>query len=284
MNPKLETRNLVMLNALTIDVEDYFHVSAFESIINREDWPAYECRVESNTRLILSILREAGVKATFFILGWVAERFPELVKEIASAGHEIASHGYAHQLIYNQSEDEFRADLKKSIDILEGITGEPVLGYRAPSYSITRKSWWALNILVEAGLKYDSSIFPIHHDRYGIPDFPRFPHQLKDGFYEFPISTLKIWGMNFPMAGGGYFRLLPYPVTRWAINRINNREGQPVIFYLHPWEFDPDQPRQPIGGFSRFRHYVNLDKTEVRFRRLLEDFRFAPVKEVLISY
>lgn len=270
-----------MLNALTIDVEDYFQVSAFESIVNRQDWPAYECRVEPNTRLILSILREARVKATFFILGWVAEHFRSLVEEIAFDGHEIASHGYFHQLIYNQSKDEFRADLRKSIDILEGITGEPVLGYRAPSYSITRNSWWALDILIEAGLKYDSSIFPIHHDRYGISDFPRFPHQIKDDLYEFPLSTLKIWGINFPIAGGGYFRLLPYPITRWAIKRVNDREAQPVIFYLHPWEFDPAQPRQKIGGLSEFRHYVNLDKTEAKFRRLLEDFQFAPVKSVI---
>lgn len=270
-----------MLNALTIDVEDYFQVSAFESIVSRQDWPAYECRVEPNTRLILSILREARVKATFFILGWVAEHFRSLVEEIASDGHEIASHGYFHKLVYNQSKDEFRADLRKSIDILEGITGKPVLGYRAPSYSITRNSWWALDVLIEAGLKYDSSIFPIHHDRYGISDFPRFPHQIKDDLSEFPLSTLKIWGMNFPIAGGGYFRLLPYPITRWAIKRVNDREGQPVIFYLHPWEFDPAQPRQKIGGLSKFRHYVNLDKTEAKFRRLLEDFQFAPVKSVI---
>ena len=275
-----------MLNALTFDVEDYFQVSAFEGIIRYEDWDKLESRVVFNTEKILGILSGYKVKATFFILGWVAERFPEIVKEIDREGHEVASHGYGHKLIYNQTRAEFRNDLKKSVNILEEIIGKRVTGYRACSYSIVKETLWALDTLREEGLKYDSSIFPIIHDRYGMPDAPRFPHVVVEGgrgdksLIEFPLSTVKLMGRNFPIAGGGYLRLFPYSLIKWGIRRIN-REGHPAIIYLHPWEFDPERPRQSVPLLTRFRHYVNLRKTEKKLRALLEDFNFAPVREVL---
>ena len=287
-------------NYLTIDVEDYFHVSAFENISPPETWSQRECRVERNTDLVLSLFDDHNVKGTFFILGWVAEKYPQITKQIAAHGHEIACHGYRHQRVSTQDRETYRADIRKAKTILEDQTGEPVLGYRAPSYSITRETDWAFDELLEAGFQYDSSIFPMKHDFYGIPDWPRFSgYAVKnDGAWraaesadpdissirEIPITTLKLGTRNLPIAGGGYFRLLPYGVTRWGLKRINNKEHQPFVFYLHPWEFDPEQPKMAgAGRKSRFRHYLNLDKTEGRFRKLLRDFDFVPLKTSLFT-
>jgi len=285
-------------NYLTIDVEDYFHVSAFENISPPATWTERECRVERNTDLILNILDEHNVKATFFILGWVAEHYPQLTKQIATQGHEIASHGYLHQRVELQDRDVYREDVRKGKKILEDQIGAEVLGYRAPSYSITRKTSWAFDELLEVGFKYDSSIFPMQHDFYGIPDWPRFAgYAVKNGdnwcespsisqgqlgIKELPITTLKLGQRNLPIAGGGYFRLLPYGATKWGLNRINQHEQQPFVFYLHPWEFDPQQPRMAgASAKSKFRHYLNLGKTEQRFRRLLNDFEFMPIVDGL---
>jgi len=267
-------------NYLTIDVEDYFHVSAFENNIKFEEWGNYESRVVNNTRKILEMLFKAGeIKATFFILGWVAEKHPQIVKEIDTNGHEVACHGYRHRLIYNMTQDEFRSDLKKAKDILENITGGKVVGYRAPSFSITKRSIWAFAILEDLGFEYDSSVFPINHDNYGITDAPRFKYKLPGkNLVEFPISTSKILGLKAPVSGGGYFRLFPYWFTKVNLRKINNNENKPFIFYLHPWEIDPKQPR--INGataLSKFRHYNNLSKTAKRLQRLLSDFKFGSI-------
>ena len=277
-----------MLNALTIDVEDYFQVEAFASRINYNEWDNYPCRIKQNTQKILDILDDYQIKATFFCLGWIAKRSPSLIKNIAQRGHEVASHGYAHKPIYKQSPKEFREDIKRTKNILEDITGKPVFGYRAPTYSITQKTLWTLEILAEEGYKYDSSIFPIRHDLYGIPNAPRFPFAVTfqrlhvQTFFEFPLTTLRILNINIPVAGGGYFRLFPYAFIKNALKYINIKEKKPFVFYLHPWELDPNQPRiNHIPWRSRFRHYVNLDKTEGKFRKLLSDFRFGTVLEVL---
>ena len=270
-----------MLNILTVDVEEYFQVHNFERVVRREEWDAYESRVEVSTDRVLSLLAEAGTRATFFILGWIAGRHPDMVQRIQRAGHEIATHGYNHQLIYRQTPGEFAADLRRSVEIIEGVTGERVLGYRAPSFSITRDSLWALDIIREQGLKYDSSIFPLAiHDRYGIAGAARHPHRVENGLWEFPIATIPVWGKNMPVGGGGYLRLLRYPMVRWALRRIN-AEGQPCVVYFHPWELDPDQPRiKNAPLLSRFRQYVNLDQMEDFLRALLSDFEFGPVREV----
>jgi polysaccharide deacetylase family protein (PEP-CTERM system associated) len=271
-------------NALTVDVEDYFHVSAFANSINRNDWGEQALRVEANTQRLLDLFDSNGVKATFFVLGWVAERCPGIVREIAGRGHEVACHGFSHQLVYNQTPEEFREETIRSKRLLEEIAQEPVRGYRAASYSITKSSMWALDILAEAGFEYDSSIFPVRHDRYGIPGAREEPHVLKtekgSGLIEFPLSVAKILGYNLPIAGGGYFRLYPYSLTRAGLKQVNKR-GQPFIFYLHPWEIDPEQPRVEAGMLSRFRHYNNLDKCESRLRRLIGDFEFTTVWDVL---
>lgn len=273
-----------VINAMTVDVEDYFHVSAFDGIVPRTRWETLESRVERNTDRLLAIFDEAGVTATFFVLGWVAERFPQLVRRIAQQRHEVASHGYAHRLVYDMTPGMFREDIQRSKDLLESAAGRAVEGYRAPSYSITPRSLWALDVLIEAGFKYDASIFPIHHDRYGIPLSPRHPYCLTrpcGSIIEAPASTVR-WGvLNFPVAGGGYFRILPYQWTKWGIARINRDEQRPAIFYMHPWEIDPDQPRLTGSLLSRFRHYRNLGETEGRLRRLLEDFRFASMAVTL---
>jgi polysaccharide deacetylase family protein (PEP-CTERM system associated) len=269
-----------MTNALSFDVEDYYQVSNFESFIRFEDWDRHATRVERNTRLILDLLAERRQKATFFILGWVAEKFPSLVREIAAAGHELATHGYRHRLVYTQTPDEFRADLRRSIGIIEQTGGRKLLGYRAASFSITAQSLWALEIMQEEGLRYDSSIFPIHHPRYGIPSAPRKPYEVRPSFWEFPMATVRVGSSHLPVAGGGYFRLYPYAVTRWGLRRIN-AEKIPAVVYLHPWEFDPEQPRLQASLQARFRHYNNLGKTAARLRRLCRDFRFAPIREVL---
>lgn len=274
-----------MLNALTFDIEDYFQVEAFKQYIRYEEWPDYPRRVAENTRKIVEILDERGVKATFFMLGWVAERCPDMVKEIAANGHEIASHGYAHQMVSKQTPQEFEADLAKSLKILEPLAGTKIIGYRAPTYSIIKESFWALDLLAQYGMKYDSSIFPIRHDRYGVPEAPRFPYRIyeRNGqvMIEFPVSTVRIGKWNFPIAGGGYMRLFPYAVMKFGLRRVN-REGQPAIVYLHPWELDPDQPRIPnISVTTRFRHYINLRATAEKLRCLIRDFDFAPVRKVL---
>ncbi|WP_203300621.1 XrtA system polysaccharide deacetylase [Marinobacter sediminum] len=271
-------------NALTIDVEDYFQVAALAEAVSTEDWPRMEYRVEANTDRLLETFDRFDTKATFFILGWVAERSPSLIRRIHEAGHEIASHGYSHQLVYTQTPSVFREETRRSKSILEGIIGEPVTGYRAASYSITAESRWALDVLCEEGFTWDSSIFPVHHDRYGMPGTPFQPYQLKTPnggiLTEFPLSTCPLGNYRLPIAGGGYFRLYPYWFSRWGLGRIN-RAGQPFIFYLHPWEIDEEQPRLKVKALSRFRHYNNLDKCMNRLESLLDDFSFAPVSQVL---
>ena len=272
-------------NALTVDVEDYFHVSALASSISRSSWASRESRVVGNTGRLLELFDQFGAKATFFVLGWVAERYPQLVVDIAARGHEVACHGLSHRLVYEQSPEEFRAETLRSKQVLEDITGAAVLGYRAASYSIVRRSLWALDTLAELGFAYDSSIFPVRHDRYGIPDAERIPHRLSTPggkvIVEWPLSTASVAGFRLPVSGGGYFRLLPYWVTRWGLASINRREQRPFVFYLHPWEIDPDQPRVSAGWLSRFRHYTNLGKCEARLRRLLAEFRFGTAKDGL---
>jgi polysaccharide deacetylase family protein (PEP-CTERM system associated) len=273
-----------MVNALTIDVEDYFNVSGFESHIKFEDWDKFEGRVEVNTDKLLTILREVNVKATFFVLGWIAEKYPKLVGRIHGEGHEIASHGYAHRLVYKQTETEFREDLKRSKGFLEDSIGDRVIGYRAPSYSIVKSSLWAHDILMEEGFLYDSSIFPIRRDRYGIPNGNRFPYLIHGknnrAILEFPLSTVSILNTNIPVAGGGYLRLFPYRFIKWGLKRINEKESQPTVIYLHPWEIDTNQPRLHGSFLSRFRHYVCLNKMEQRLKFLLCDFKFHTLKDL----
>ncbi len=274
----------VVVNAMSIDVEDYFHVSVFDGLVPRTEWDRMESRVEANTRRLLDIFDEYGVRSTFFVLGWVGERFPGLVQEIAARRHEIASHGYAHRLIYDQTPEAFRQDVRRARQVLEQASGCRVVGYRAPSYSITPRSLWALDVLVEEGYEYDSSIFPIRHDRYGIPVSARKPYRVERSagtLIEVPGSTTRLGPLNLPVAGGGYFRLLPYWWTQWGISRVNEIERRPAVFYLHPWEIDPDQPRLPAGRLGRFRHYRNLQHTEARLRRLLTDFRFDTVGAIV---
>ena len=273
-----------MVNALSIDVEDYFQVSAAEGIVNYKDWDKYESRVVRNTQKVLTILKESNTKATFFVLGWIAERFPELIKEIYSQGHEIGSHGYSHRLIYKQGAKKFREDIRKSKKIVEKIVGDKVIGYRAPSFSITKNSLWAFEILKEEGFLYDSSTFPILHNRYGIPRAKRSIHKIdleeREEIIEFPLSTIKLLNVNFPVAGGGYFRFFPLFLTRFAIKHIN-QEGFPAIVYLHPWEFDPGQPKIGLFGLNRFRHYINLNKNENKLKSLLSASQFLPLREIL---
>jgi len=272
-------------NALTVDVEDYFHVSALAPSIDRGSWGSRESRVVGNTHRLLDLFGQFGVRGTFFVLGWVAERHPRLVKDIAGAGHEVACHGFSHRLVYEQSPEEFREETLRSKRLLEDTIGAAVLGYRAASYSIVRRSLWALDILAEAGFAYDSSIFPVHHDRYGIPDAERNPHRMATPggrwIVEWPLAVASVLGFRLPVAGGGYFRLLPYALSRWGLASINRRDRRPFIFYLHPWEIDPGQPRVRVGWLSRFRHYTNLDKCEARLRRLLGDFRFGTARDSL---
>lgn len=271
-------------NALTVDVEDYFQVSAFADTIDRNEWDGHPLRVENNTRRLLDLFDSNGVKATFFVLGWVAERVPGLIREIDGRGHEVACHGYSHQLVYDQTPELFRKETLRSKQLLEDITGMPVRGYRAASYSITARSRWALDILAEAGFVYDSSIFPVHHDRYGMPGTPHYPYLLATdegrSLVEFPLSTASVFGYRMPIAGGGYFRLYPYAVTRSGLRQIN-RGNRPFIFYLHPWEIDPEQPRVSAKWLSRFRHYNNLARCESRLKRLMGDFRFGTTWSVL---
>jgi polysaccharide deacetylase family protein (PEP-CTERM system associated) len=272
-----------IVNAMSVDVEDYFHVSLMAPVLPRTAWEGMERRVEGSTERLLALFDRAGVRATFFVLGWVAERHPGLVRRIAALGHEVASHGYGHELVYDLSPARFRDDVRRTRALLEDLSGTAVDGYRAPGFSVTSRSLWALDILIEEGYRYDASIFPIFHDRYGIPEAPRHPHVLPrpaGPVFEVPASTVRIGGVNLPVAGGGYFRLLPYAWTRWGIRRVNRRERKPVVFYLHPWELDPGQPRLPLRGLSAYRHYHNLARTEQRLGRLLREFRFARVRDV----
>jgi polysaccharide deacetylase family protein (PEP-CTERM system associated) len=277
-----------MLNALTIDVEDYFQVNAFAKCIDSKAWDTYPLRVVENTARILDLLDQHSVKATFFILGWVAERRPRLVQEIHRRGHEVACHGYGHELVYNIGPEKFRDDIRRSKQLLEDISGVPVNGYRAPSYSITKDSLWAFDILVEEGFRYDSSIFPIVHDTYGVPNAKRFPHEItcaSGSLKEFPLSTIEITIANrkmcIPVAGGGYLRLFPLWVFKKAITSINTKEGQSAVLYFHPWEIDCEQPRIRAGVKSTLRHYLNIEKTERRVRSLLASFTFSTMGEVL---
>jgi polysaccharide deacetylase family protein (PEP-CTERM system associated) len=276
-----------IVNAMTVDVEDYFQVSAFERVVARTEWDQFESRVGRNTERLLALFADAEVSATFFVLGWVADRFPVLVRRIAEAGHEIASHGYWHRLIYETTPREFREDIRRAKGAIENACGQQVLAYRAPSYSITDRSLWALDVLVEEGFAFDASIFPIHHDRYGIPHSPRHPYWIErqsGGLWELPGSTVRWGGQNVPIGGGGYFRLFPYAWTKRGIEHVNGSEGQPVMFYLHPWEIDPEQPRLSGPLVGRFRHYQHLGKTEERLRRLLSDFSFGSATSMMAGH
>lgn len=274
-----------MLNAFTVDVEDYFQVSGFADRVRPETWDTFESRVVANTHRLLRLLDRRSVRGTFFVLGWVADRFPELVRDIHKSGHELASHGFWHRLVYDLSPEEFRADLARSVDAIAGASGAPAVGFRAPSFSITRKSLWALQVLAEEGFQFDSSIFPVYHDRYGIPSAERFVHRIDTGageVWELPPSVYPVGGLNLPVAGGGYFRLYPAALTAGCLERINRGRGEPCMFYVHPWEVDPDQPRLPGGSrLNRWRHYQNLAATERKLDFLLERLSFGSVGDVL---
>lgn len=270
-------------NALTIDVEDYFQVSAFAPHIPRSDWNTRECRVERNVDCILEMLDQHETKATFFTLGWVAERYPEVIQRIAENGHEVASHGYGHERASDQTPDTFYADIRIAKEILEDLCGNEVKGYRAPSFSIGEKNLWAFECLERAGYQYSSSIYPIRHDHYGMPDAPRHAHRIGD-LLEIPATTLRFFNRNWPASGGGYFRLMPYGMSRWMIQRVNHVDKLSAVFYFHPWEIDPGQPRIPnIGARTRFRHYVNIDRMEKRLNRLLADFSWGRMDDIFLA-
>jgi polysaccharide deacetylase family protein (PEP-CTERM system associated) len=276
-----------VLNALSFDVEDYFQVTAFDRRVRYEDWDRFESRVAANTGRVLDLLDRKGVSATFFVLGWVAERHPQLVREIVSRGHEVGSHGYSHRLVYRMTRGEFKEDAGRSKRLIEDLAGRPVLGFRAPSFSIVERSLWALEVLGELGYRYDSSVFPVRHHRYGMPSAPRFPHRRPlaggDGapeMIEFPLSTARMGRFNLPVAGGGYLRIFSCAYIRWGLRRVN-AEGQPAILYLHPWELDPEQPRLACRLPTRLRHYTGLRRTARDLERLLDEFRFGPAVEVL---
>jgi polysaccharide deacetylase family protein (PEP-CTERM system associated) len=271
-------------NALTVDVEDYFQVSALAPHIARADWERIPCRVERNVDTILSLLADSGARATFFTLGWIAERYPGLVRKIVAEGHELASHGYGHLRIHEQTPAEFAQDIRRARGVLEDLAGTEVKGYRAPSFSIGKRTLWAFECIAQAGYRYSSSVYPVRHDLYGMPDAPRFPYRPRADLLEIPVSTAAVLNRNLPAGGGGYFRLLPYAVSRALIRRVNQVERRPGVFYFHPWEIDPAQPR--VAGTSvktRFRHYVNLRRTEPRLRRLLRDFRWRRMDELFLG-
>ncbi len=271
-------------NALTIDVEDYFQVSAFAPHIARSEWSTRECRVERNVNAILEMLASHGTKATFFTLGWIAERYPQLVRQIVKEGHELASHGYGHERASDQTEAAFFADIHLAKIVLEDLADGEVNGYRAPSFSIGTGNLWAFDCLVRAGYRYSSSIYPIRHDHYGMPDSPRFAHEVRPGLVEIPITTLRMLNRNLPSSGGGYFRLLPYSVSRWMLGRVNGHDREAGVFYFHPWEIDTGQPR--IAGISsktRFRHYVNIGRMTGRLNRLLDDFKWGRMDHVFLG-
>ena len=273
-------------NAMTCDVEDYFQVSAFAPYIDRASWPTRECRVEANMDRILALFDAKGVRATFFTLGWIAERYPNVVKRIVAGGHELASHGYGHLRASDQTRAEFDNDIRSSKALLEDIGGQQVLGYRAPSFSIGRDNLWALDALLEAGYRYSSSIYPVAHDHYGMPEAPRFAFYPNgtDGLLEVPITTVQMMGRNLPAGGGGYFRLLPYALSRWMMAKVNQDDRQPALFYFHPWEIDPGQPRpEGVGAKSRFRHYVNIDRMESRIEALARDFAWYRMDRIFLN-
>ncbi|MEO9077802.1 MAG: XrtA system polysaccharide deacetylase [Rhodanobacter sp.] len=274
-----------VINAMTVDVEDYFQVSAFEKCIRREDWPQWPVRVENNTRRVLELFERHGVHATFFVLGWVAERFPALVRDISAAGHEVASHGFGHERVTTLSRGEFRDSITHSKQLLEDLTGTAVVGYRAPSYSIGPGTLWAHDELREAGYHYSSSIVPLHHDLYGMPEAPRFAFFTEpSGLLEIPVTTARRWGRNWPCGGGGYFRLLPYALFKGGLRRVNRQEQSSGVFYFHPWEIDPQQPRVPgVTLKNRVRHYLNLARTVPRLERLMHDFRFDRMDRVFLA-
>lgn len=273
-------------NAMSIDVEDYFQVSAFAPHIRREDWDALPCRVERNVDVILGLLDETGAKATFFTLGWIAERYPQVVRRIVDSGHELASHGYGHERASDLTPNSFRHDIVRAKHLLEDLGGVAVRGYRAPSFSINGNNVWAIDELQDAGYAYSSSIYPVRHDHYGMPDAPRHPYRPRgaDGILELPPTTVPLFGRNLPAAGGGWFRLLPYEVSRWMLRRVNISERAPCMFYFHPWELDTEQPRpRGLSARTRFRHYVNLQRMPGRLRQLLSDFAWDRVDRVFLS-
>jgi polysaccharide deacetylase family protein (PEP-CTERM system associated) len=279
----MKSMGAVRENVFSIDLEDWFCVQNLSGAIPREQWERCESRVERNTLQLLNLLSHHNVEATFFVLGWVAERYPDLVREVERRGHEIATHGYSHRLLTSLQPDEFRADLARSLEVLARCSRVPVRGFRAPSFSVTRKTWWAIDILRKYGIQYDSSIFPVgFHPDYGIPDAPLTAHMLPEGVFELPMSCAEVYGRKVPCSGGGYFRLFPYPLTR-ALMRRCNQQGRPVIFYLHPWEVDPEQPRVDLPALKRFRHYNNLERTTERLERLLNDFQFTSVRKLFAA-
>jgi polysaccharide deacetylase family protein (PEP-CTERM system associated) len=271
----------IVANAMSVDVEDYFQVSALAPHVERQRWDTMECRVERNIERLLELFDAHGTKATFFTLGWIAERYPSTVRIIVGRGHELASHGQSHRRANEQSRAEFRSDVEGARKKLEDIAGVVVQGYRAPSFSIGRANLWAFDCLAEAGYLYSSSVYPVRHDHYGMPDAPRFAFRTQNGLLELPITTTRVFARNLPAGGGGFFRLLPYRASRWAIERVNRVDRQPAIFYFHPWEIDPEQPRiHGVSAKTRFRHYLNLDRTEARLNRLLADFRWDRIDRV----
>lgn len=281
--PDHTMQNTRTANALTIDVEDYFQVSAFAPHIPRSDWALRECRVERNVDCILAMLDDHETKATFFTLGWIAERYPEVIRRIVENGHELASHGYGHERATDQTPEGFFADIQVAKLILEDLSGDEVLGYRAPSFSIGENNLWAFECLARAGYQYSSSIYPIRHDHYGMPDAPRHAHKIGE-VTEIPATTLRFFNRNWPASGGGYFRLMPYGISRWMIQRVNEIDGLSAVFYFHPWEIDFDQPRIPgISAKTRFRHYINIDRMEERLRRLLADFSWGRMDRVFLD-
>lgn len=271
-----------MKNVMSVDVEDWFCVYNLSRLIPYADWEKYESRVERNTLRLLDLFRKHQVEATFFMLGWVADRFPDLVKEIERGGHEVASHGYSHRLLSFLTPEEFRADLQRSLEVLARATTQAVRGFRAPSFSLTRKTLWAVDILKQCGIEYDSSVFPVgFHPEYGMADADLRPHQLAEGLTELPMGVAEVFGCNIPCSGGGYFRLYPYALTRRLMQRCN-AQGRPVIFYVHPWELDPGQPRvRGMSWSTRYRHYNNLEKTEARLEQLLRDFSFTSARKLI---
>jgi len=276
--------NPQITNALTIDVEDYFQVSAFAPYIERSEWDSRECRVERNVHRILDMLAARETKATFFTLGWIAERYPHLVHRMVREGHEIASHGYGHERASDLDEARFYDDIHRSKAILEDLSGMEVQGYRAPSFSIGTGNLWAFDCLEKAGYRYSSSIYPIKHDHYGMPDAPRFAHHVRNGLLEVPVTTVRLLERNLPSSGGGYFRLLPYPVSRWLLRHVNGSDRESAVFYFHPWEIDPGQPRvEGISRKARFRHYVNIDRMESRLEQLLQDFQWGRMDQIFLG-
>lgn len=273
-----------IVNALTIDVEDYFQVSAFAPHIARSEWNTRKCHIERNVDRILEMLDDRNIKATFFTLGWIAERYPQVVQDIVEEGHELASHGYGHERVSDQTKDAFFADIHLAKILLEDIAGCEVNGYRAPSFSIGKENLWAFDCLKRAGYRYSSSIYPIRHDHYGIPNAARFAHTVRPGLMEIPMTTLRIFNCNFPSSGGGYFRLFPYAASRWMLRHVNSNDGESGVFYFHPWEIDVEQPRiEGISRKTRFRHYLNIDRMEGRLNQLLHDFKWGRMDAIFLN-